>query len=300
MTTPDSINPEVKKLGIRDIRKAMMEFDPLSETSKQDIRFLVRYYYNVQDDRKRSASQLREALGRRENNLMLLYLTEQHKAIEKAIKDSMDVYTDEHPIGNWLKQIYGIGPIIAAGIISSIDITRCPTSGHIQSFAGYNPMMKWEKGQKRPYNVFLKTIFYHAGMSFVKFSGNDKCVYGKWFLAKLQEYRQLNDSGAYAEQAKNDLRKYAKETQAYKQCLEGKLPAAQIVARARRWTIKLLISHLHEFWYNYHYGRPPAQPYAISILGHAHYIPFGEYPANYKDLKPSTQDLADNEIPETE
>ena len=286
---------DVKKLGIRDIRRAMLEFDPASEEAKTDIRFLVRYYYAIQEDRKRTGSQLREAYKRKERNDLLMYLHQQNSEIESSIKRALETYTEGHPICQWLKNIYGIGPIISAGIVSHIDITRAPTSGHIESFAGYNPNMIWEEGKKRPYNAFLKVIFFHAGTCFARLHKRDDCVYGKWFLVKLQEYRQRNDAGEYAEEAKRGLRKYGKETVAYKTCLTGKLPAAQIVARARRWTIKLFISHLHEYWYTHHYKEAPAKPYAISILGHAHHIRFGEYPKNYKDLAPPIEDVNGNQ-----
>lgn len=284
----------IKTIGIRDIRTAMNEFDPLSESSRYDIRFLVRYYYQIQDDRKRAYSQLREASKRRESNVLLSYLAHNLQDVEKNIKKALDVYTDNHPIGSWMKQVYGIGPVIAAGILSHVDITKAPTSGHIESFAGFAPNIKWEKGQKRPFNMDLKVLFYHAGMSFIKHSGKDACVYGKWYLAKKQEYQNRNNNMEYKDQAAEGLKRYGKNTVAYQTCLTGKLPEAQILARARRWTIKLFISHLHAYWYEWHYGEPPAKPYAIAILGHAHHIKFGEYPDAYIKGVYDNVDIADD------
>lgn len=283
---------EINIIGKHDIRKAMSEFGPASENAARDVRFITRYYYAIQDDRKRTHSQLRESLLRNENNLLLKYLAAQTQEIEKAVKYAMESYTDQHEVGHWLKQIYGIGPVIAAGIVAHIDIKKAVTSGHIESFAGYNPNMVWPEKTKRPYNADLKVLFYHAGCSFMKFSGNDDCVYGKWFLQKLGEYKARNEAGEYAAQAAEGLKKYKKETVAYATCLQGKLPGAQIVARARRWTIKLFISHLHEYWYTKYHGEPPAKPYAISILGHAHHIRFGEYPENWQELKTIAQKKA--------
>lgn len=271
------------KLSKTDIRNAAMQFDPSLPMARADIRFLVRYYYAIQEDRKRSYSQLREATKRKESNCLLAYLALQHEQSEDYVRQTLDEYSNNSEVGRWMRQIYGIGPVIAAGILAHVDIEKAPTAGHIESFAGYNPNMVWEKGEKRPYNASLKTLFYHAGMSFVKFSGRDECVYGKWYLAKKDEYQKNNEEGKYKEQALSDMKhKYKdKSTVAYKTCMTGKLPEAQIIARARRWTIKLFISHLHEFWYNNHFGEKPAMPYAISILGHAHHIKFGDYPAAY-------------------
>ena len=102
-----------------------------------------------------------------------------------------------------------------------------------------------------------------------------------------------NANGDYKEQTAYDLaHKYKdKSTVAYKACQAGMLLQAQILARARRWTIKLFVSHLHEYWYSMHYGEPPAKPYAIAILGHAHHIHFGDYPADILDSA-DEQDIA--------
>jgi hypothetical protein len=39
--------------------------------------------------------------------------------------------------------IKGIGPVIAAGLLANIDITKAPTAGHIWRFAGLDPSSKW-------------------------------------------------------------------------------------------------------------------------------------------------------------
>ena len=64
-----------------------------------------------------------------------------------------------------------------------------------------------------------------------------------------------------------------KTTDAYKAYIQGKLPPAHIQQRAERYAVKIFLSHLHEFWYEQHYGEKPPKPFAIEILGHAHQIP---------------------------
>ena len=284
----------MQKLTRRDIAAAMQNYaaDIDSPVTRAQFRYLVNQYYMMQENRKRTDNQLRSAGIDNIANSVLQYLANNSRDTEKFIKTCLDFYTNMHPVGQWMKRITGIGPVISAGILAHIDITKCPTSGHIESFAGYNPTVKWEKGQKRPFNMALKTLLFHAGMGFIKNSAKEDCVYGKWYLAKKKEYMAKNANGDYKEQAAYDLiHKYKdKSTSAYKACAEGRLPQAQILARARRWTIKLFVSHLHEYWYSMHYGEAPAKPYAIAILGHAHHIKFGDYPADIIDA-PDADDL---------
>lgn len=48
------------------------------------------------------------------------------------------------------------------------------------------------------------------------------------------------------------------------------LPPAHIHARAKRWVVKLFLSHWHQVAYEVHYGVKPPAPYAIEHLGHVH------------------------------
>jgi hypothetical protein len=64
-----------------------------------------------------------------------------------------------------------------------------------------------------------------------------------------------------------------KSTEAFKHYSAGRLPPGQIDARARRYAVKLFLSHLHEVWYKAHFGKAPPLPYPIAILGHAHIKP---------------------------
>ena len=52
----------------------------------------------------------------------------------------------------------------------------------------------------------------------------------------------------------------------------GKLPPAHLHARARRWCVKLFLSHWHAEAYRQHFGTEPPLPYPLGILGHAHMI----------------------------
>ena len=53
----------------------------------------------------------------------------------------------------WARSIYGIWPVLAAGLLAHIDIEQAPTVGHIWSFAGLDPTKKWQPKTTRPWNA---------------------------------------------------------------------------------------------------------------------------------------------------
>jgi hypothetical protein len=132
--------------------------------------------------------------------------------------------------------------------------------------------LKWEKGQKRPFNAELKQICWHAGQCFMKQSNDPDCYYGRLYRERKRIEIEKNESGAFAERAKT-FKVSEGATKAVKDKLkEGRLPDFNIDARARRYAVKIFLSHLHAIWYWSHYNQPPPKPYAIQILGHAHEI----------------------------
>jgi len=260
-----------------------MQLDPVNKLTKdlkeatttlssQEVRYLVDSYYQMQENRKRSQNQVRALTDSAEPHEVLNWLAENNRILENQIKRALDAYSASQSIGQWAREVVGIGPVIAAGLIAHIDIKKAPTVGHIWRFAGLDPTQKWEKKQKRPWNASLKTLCWKIGESFVKVSGKDEAVYGKIYIERKEFEMKKNEAGDYAEQAKAKLEKFkiGKDTDAYKHYIEGRLPPAHIQARVKRYAVKLFLSHLHETWYIMETGEKPPLPYPIAILGHAH------------------------------
>lgn len=266
--------------------------------TKQEARYLVDTYYQLQDYRISTASQVRsidypvkfdengkkiklteeekEELNKlpKEPHEVLDWFLDNAEMLENQIKKALDAFSDGDEVGLWLKSICGIGPVIAAGLMAHIDITKAPTAGHIWAFAGLDPTKTWEKSQVRPWNAKLKVLCWKAGQSFVKVSNNENDVYGKIYKQRKAYEQEKNEAGEYKSQADAILlnKKIGKDTDAYKSYSQGKLPPAHIQARAERYAVKIFLSHLHEIWYKKHYGVNPPAPFAIAILGHAHKI----------------------------
>jgi hypothetical protein len=155
---------------------------------------------------------------------------------------------------------------------------------------------------RKPFNGQLKTALYKLGDSFMKFSNNENSFYGKIYRRRKQYEWARNLKGDMAGQAADYLSKknYGKSTEAYS-WLSGKcspkkaqqllnkgepptvalckddngvpmLPPGQIDARARRYAVKIFLSHLQECWWRQEMKEEPPKPFAISMLNHAHYI----------------------------
>ena len=205
----------------RDLKEAA------ATLSDREVRFIVDYYYQVQEGRKAASNQLRALKVSGEPHRVIDWLFEQNKTVEAQIKRALDRWTDGKPAAAWSKSIFGIGPIIAAGLQANIDIEKAETVGDIWRFAGLDPTSKWEKGTRRPFNAGLKTLTWKASSSFVKFSNSPDDVYGKLWRKRMEYEWAKNISGALADQAKAKLANFKidKKTDAfawYSGCYSGK------------------------------------------------------------------------------
>ncbi len=266
----------VERMARKDIRAAVSAMD------EKAIRYFVDLYYQVQEFRKAAANQARSSVD--EPTGLAVYTAQSFENVEATIKTAMDEWTKARTVGRWLQSICGIGPVLAAGLMAhlAIELPRKETGviepvqsvGQWWSFAGLDPARKWEKKTKRPWNAKLKTLCWLCGESFVKVSGNDKDVYGKFYVSRKAMEAERNERLEYKDQAATILteKKIGKDTEAYGHYSAGKLPPAQIHARAKRYAVKLFLSHLHYVMYLDRFGVVPPDPYVIARLGHVDFI----------------------------
>jgi len=268
-------------IAIEPLRRLTKDLKAAARTlSHAEARYLVDAYYQMQGDRIRSANQIRAVQETEEPHDVLAWLADNTGLLEGQIKRALDAYSDAHVVGKWAKSIVGIGPVISAGLLAHIDITKAPTVGHIWRFAGLDPTVRWEKATKRPWNASLKTLCWKIGESFVKVSGHDNDVYGKLYLERKQSEIARNDAGDLAAQAADKLTKFkiGKDTDARKYYEAGKLPPAHVHARAKRWAVKLFLAHWHAVAYRDRFQTDPPKPYVISQLQHGHEIVCPNWP----------------------
>jgi hypothetical protein len=241
---------------------------------------MVDAYYAMQEDRIRAAHQVRSLGEAAEPNSLMAWLLDQRESLEKQVARALDAYSAGHVIGQWMRSQAGIGPIIAAGMLAQIDITKAPTAGHIWRFAGLDPSVRWNKGEKRPWNASLKRLCWNAGESFVRVSGNEHALYGQLYKQRKEIEERKNAAGDFADQAAASLaaKKFGADTQARAHYEAGRLPPARVHLRAKRWSVKIFLSHLQEVWWEHDTGTKPPAPYAMAFAGHAHKIPPPNWP----------------------
>jgi hypothetical protein len=323
----------------RDLIEAARTMGP------EEARYLVDAYYATQENRKRTDNQVLALEG--EPHILISWSSDRNWALEHQIARALDAYTQAHPMGDWMRQIVGIGPVISAGLLAHIHIGEwcavchghgekdcqrrqaksnkpkkqadkssyyrpawmaveveeeedepeapkvklpphkyqpiesCPTVGHIWAFAGLaaDGQKPWVKKKLRPFNATLKVLCWKAGQSFMKLAehtdkkGNYDCYYGRIYRQRKEYEIARNERGDMKETADRLKVHFNKRTVSYGWYNRGMLPPAQIDARARRYAVKIFLSHLHAEWYERHYGRPTPAPFPISHLGHAHIIP---------------------------
>lgn len=245
--------------------------------SRNEARYMVDAYYTMQDSRIRSHNQERALDESGESHKVITWFAAQHVMLENQVKRALDAWGDAHPVGVWAKSICGIGPVISAGLLANVDITRAESAGNIWSFAGLAPQIAWNKGEKRPFNADFKTLCsFKLGECFVKVQNNENDHYGRMYAKRKKIEIERNDAGEFADQAVAKLQKFkiGKTTEAYKHYSAGRLPPAHIHARARRYAVKIFLSDYHLVAYYHHFGTMPALPYVFEhMVGHVHYVP---------------------------
>lgn len=215
---------------------------------RNQARYLIGIYLSMQASRKASDQKIArmEKRGLMEPHSVLEWASEKSYAVEKQILAAINMFAESEYMGRWAMGIFGVGPVVAAGLLAHIDMNswKCAhvqdqdeipcnpdaphgpeckhlpiqTAGQIWRFAGFDPTAVWEKGEKRPHNAALKQICYYAGESFIKGCNNPKSVFGKLFKDRKAFEWQRNLSGGNAEQCPKELakKKFKKSSNAYK------------------------------------------------------------------------------------
>lgn len=268
--TPEEFSPSTIKRLTRDLKNAARTL------SDAEARFLVDAYYAMQRDRIRAGHQVRTLAQPKgdeatpEPHDVMAWLAGERENLENQVRRALDAYSGAKTVGQWMRSIVGIGPVIAAGLLCHIDIKQAPTVGHIWRFAGLDPTQRWQKGTKRPWNGALKRLCWILGESFTKVSGHERDTYGQLYKARKAWEQAKNEAGDYADQAAASLaaKKFGDDTEAKKHYDAGRLPPARIHLRAQRWAVKVFLAHLHHVWHEIELGTPPPRPYVLSEAAH--------------------------------
>lgn len=148
-TTAIDREVEIAVQGLASVSGKLKE--DIVKLKPSEIRFLVDAYYQKQDDRKTKFHQIRaieqgsdEEYGNGQQLSMLQWLANSSKNEEAQIKKLLDKWTSGNPIGRYLKDIVGIGPVFSAAMLAYFDVRKANYYGNFTSYAGLNDNnIKW-------------------------------------------------------------------------------------------------------------------------------------------------------------
>jgi hypothetical protein len=245
-----------------------------TQLDRRKVSGIVRAYYQLQRPRIAFDAQARALRDEGLPDDLPDFFYRQLNRLEGQVRATLGEWASQFDAGQWLQRIHGVGPVISAGLLSHLDITRASAASHFWSFAGSNPEMVWNRGERRPFNADLKSLCWRMSDSMVKHrndtdrSGNYVCYYGRHYQAKKEQLIARNDRGGFAELAAKTLAERTFRDLETKAVYEaGRIPDGRVDAQARRWTWKLILCHLHTVMC-VEAGIEPPKPYIITYLGH--------------------------------
>lgn len=105
------------------------------------VRYLVDYYYQMQDNRIRAKNQVR--ISAEEPAEWIDWVARHLAKLEGQIHSALDIYSDNQKLGQWSRSNVGVGPVITAGLLAHIDILQTPHAGSLHRYAGLDPTLDW-------------------------------------------------------------------------------------------------------------------------------------------------------------
>ena len=271
-----------------------------SKLNKDQASALVSQYYSVQKSRISAGNRL-SAYERQmhisADSDFLQRIRDDLKRLEKQMATCLGIFAESSLLGRWTLSHWGIGPVLAAGLLAEIDFYRCCCknfygipqneipkheckglvgAGSLFRFAGLDPTAVWEKGKKRPYNASLKTLCWKIGESFKKCSENNlgKSLYARLYRERKAKEVILNEKGFFKDQAYARLEKFKNFRISEEQrqtWASGKLQLKGLDLRAMRHAVTIFLSHFHTVGRKILFN-DDVVPWALQHGGHIHYI----------------------------
>lgn len=152
--------------GLAQISKKVKE--SVVNVRKKDLRGLIDSYYQTQKIRIGIQGQIRainQGVDDKSNKdyvnseSAMQWLLESKKNEETQIKNMLTYYVKNQPVGRWMMDITGIGPVLAAAMLCYFDISKCDHVNQFWSYAGLNDNVNpWlgQKGAKAEVKAYLE------------------------------------------------------------------------------------------------------------------------------------------------
>ena len=249
----------------------------VTPSTEQEVRLIVDTYYQLQKVRVATGNQ-ESAIARgvdapSHESPVIAQTKAGLEAVEKEIVKYLDYWRESQPTYPWMRRVYGIGPVLSAGLMAYVDLRKANHPSAIWKYAGLVPFARRERGKKSEWNAQLKLLCYKIGDCFVKFSGRSECFGGSLYRKKKAFYVSKNEAGGFAETCKREIDsgRFSKGTDAYRSYLAGRLPDGRVDLMARRYAVKLFLS---AYWQvgRQALGLPTHNPWVEEHGGHADII----------------------------
>jgi len=242
------------------------------------------------------------------------WLGVQLNTMERQLSRAFEQFALAHMPGRWLMSITGIGPVLAANFLARLSVHpwHCTnpvllkkrekgaepvfpcdpdepcqddcgyrtvhTAGGFWRFAGLDSTMEWKEGELRPWNAAVKVACWKFSDGLVKLKNNEGSFYSKLYVQRKDREMAKNERREFADQAALGAARVGKKTRAYSFYKDGLLPPGHIDMRARRYAVKIFLSHLHHVMYVDEFDRDPPRPFILEHGGHAHMIEIPNWP----------------------
>lgn len=173
---------------------------------------------------------------------------EQFQILEERCDEQIRDLSDGVQIIEDMCRVKGVGKLLAAQIVSSIDITKADTVSALWRYSGYGVgddglAERRKRGERIYYNTALKTILYKLATSFMR----SKSPYSDEYYRAREFYEN-----------------------------EREWTKAHCHRAALRKMIKMFLAHLWIHWRTLE-GLPTRSLYVIDKLGHSTYIDGKDY-----------------------
>lgn len=145
--------------------------------------------------------------------------------------------------------------------------------------------------RKITWNPDFRLSMFRFGLVCRTNSGDPDFIYGQLYRKRKAYEIEMNEAGMYHELAEEHIRDrdYKKGTVPYSYYSNGMLCPGHLESRARRWAVKIFLTHYHQVAYYEKHGVLPKRPYILDVLGAEHEIKCPNWP--FKTSHESAQNL---------
>lgn len=198
-------------------------------------------------------------------NLDINYIQNNLNAVIDSIDSSMKPVATSTVVGKWAASQVGITHSLSAALGLHIDVNNLENVGALWRHAGLDPT---QKNNSSAHSPELKSLCWKIGTNFADLAKEKDCFYGKLYLQDKTRRLDSNNKGEYSEKAEKILQDLDPRFDNDKSTLlEGKLSEAQIDAQARRFAVKIFLSHYYAVSYQDIHGVPANRPTKITVDG---------------------------------